>query len=306
MLPESARKNIGRKVDQLVLLAMNQQIPDSLEQTYEASFSFEEVLEKTAIDRQKTAVYAVTAPGEHPIWLKTALGEILCHVKTRPALSPHAPLLLYHHGLAESPYTSTWSHLIPKDNPFPAHYVCVQAPYHNNIFEPFKVGFSSVQHIYQMFAGSLRVIEVVQEQFENEGAAFTTASGMSWGGITSVLYEGLFQSTRATVPMFSSPNLAQVMWDSAERHNRKLSVSRQTIDELFDFTPYYENCETSRIFPVLGEDDLFFRYEAHAPLFQNESLITLPSAHVGAMWRTNEKLRERLLEVLLWAAKNPR
>ena len=287
MLPGSPLKRISQQVDRMVLFAMNRQVPDSLGNNYDAPFSLEEVLAETQIDRRRTAIYSLTAPGEHPVWLKTAGANILCHVKVRPAVAPHAPLLLYHHGFAEIPFSGTWSRLIPKDKPFPAHAVCVQAPYHNSLLEPFNTGFSSVQHIYQMFAGSLRLMELMQTQFESEGAAFTTVSGLSWGGINSMLYESIFQRTRAVIPMFSSPNLAQVLLDAAERYNRMLPVPHEIIDDLFNFTPIYERCEKERIFPILGEDDLFFRYDAHADLFPVETLVTLPGTHVGAMWRTN-------------------
>ncbi|MDX1413801.1 MAG: hypothetical protein R3293_06395 [Candidatus Promineifilaceae bacterium] len=306
MFPGSPMKTISQQVDRLVLFALNWQIPDSFGDNQDASPTIEEVLAETRVNRQKTILYSLTAPGEHPIWLSTSVGEILCHVRVKPAVTSHAPLLLYHHGFAEIPFTATWSRLIPKNEPFPAHSVCIQAPYHNSLLEPFNPGFSSVQHVYQMFAGSLRIMELMQEQFEAEGAAFTMVSGLSWGGITSMLYEGLFQKTAAAIPMFSSPNLAQVLWDAAERYNRTLPVPRETVNDLFDFTPIYERCEQERVFPILGEDDLFFRYDAHAHLFPEEKLVTLPSAHVGAMRRANHQLRRRVLDIMEWAANNPR
>lgn len=306
MLPVSPFKTIGQQVDRLVLYVMNRQIPDSFADNPDTSFSLEEVLAETTVNRRKTTVYSLTAPGEHPVWLNSGVGEILCHVKVRPAVTPHAPLLLYHHGFAERPFTSTWSRLIPKDKAFPAHAVCIQAPYHNNLLEPFSTGFSSVQHIYQMFAGSLRIMALMQEQFESEGASYTVVSGLSWGGITSMLYEGIFQKTRAAVPMLSSPNLAQLLWDAAERYNRSLPVPREIINDLFDFTPVYEHCEKERVFPILGENDLFFRYDAHAHLFPGETLVTLPSSHVGAMYRANQQMRRRVLEIMAWAANHHR
>ena len=306
MFPASIVKTISQHVDRLTLYAIYRQIPDSLDTSYQSALSLEAVLAKTEVNRQKTAVYSLTAPGEHPVWLNSALGEILCHVKTRPAFAPHAPLLLYHHGFAEMPFTSTWSSMIPKNKPFPVHAVCVQAPYHNRLIDPFKSGFSSVHHIFQMFAGSLRIMELLQAQFESEGAAFTVAGGISWGGITSMLYEGIFKRARATIPMFSSPNLAQLFWELAARYNRAMPVPRATVDGLFDFTAYYEGCDKARVFPVLGKDDCFFPYDEHAAIFPEELVVTLPAAHVGAMWRMNVQIRRRVLEVMKWAANNPR
>ena len=139
-----------------------------------------------------------------------------------------------------------------------------------------------------MFAGSLRTIELMQEQFEQENAAFTAVSGLSWGGITSLLYEAVFQRARAVIPLFASPNLAQVFSDAAGLFGRPLPIPRTDLDDLLDFTPYYERCDKDRVFPVLGEDDLFFRFDQHAVVYPPETLVALPSTHVGALWR-NEK-----------------
>ena len=265
----------------------------------------EEIIAQTRVMRQKSYLYDMTAPGEHQVWLETPMGEICCHVRVRVAIRPQAPLLLFHHGFAEVPYTLTWSRILPKKEPLPAHTAAVQAPFHNRIGEAVNTGFTSVAHIYQMFAGSLRLFELLQELFEESGAAYTVASGYSWGGITSLLYEALFASARATVPLFASPNLAQVMAHIVALSGHPLPVSRAMLDEYFDFTPSYNNCEVERVFPVLGQDDQFFELGDHAPIFAPSSVIVVPETHVGA-FMLRQKLRRHLLEVLAWAADHPR
>jgi hypothetical protein len=306
MFSFSVKKRLGQQFDKLVLYTISRRMPGSFDENNVTTVTLEEVLARTQVNRRKTTLYNLVAPGEHAVWLDTPFGEIRCYVKVRPAVRPRAPLLLYHHGFAEIPYTSTWERLIPKSEPFPAHTVAVQAPYHNSLAEPISTGFSSVQHIYQMFAGSLRTMEVVQEQFEQENAAFTAVSGLSWGGITSLLYEGIFQRARAVIPLFASPNLAQVLSDAADLFGRPLPIPRADLNELLDFTPYYERCEKDRIFPVLGEDDLFFRFDQHAVIYPQETLVALSSTHVGAMWRTKKRLQRHLIETLAWAAQHPR
>ena len=306
MFSFSVKKTFGQQVDKLVLYTITRRMPGSFDESYMATVTLEEVLAQTRVNRRKTALYNLVAPGEHAIWLDTPFGEMRSHVKVRPAVRPRAPLLLYHHGFAEIPYTSTWERLIPKSQPFPAHTVAIQAPYHSNLSEPITKGFSSVQHIYQMFAGSLRSMELMQEQFEQENAAFTAVSGLSWGGITSLLYEGLFQRSRVVIPLFASPNLAQVLWDAATLFGRPLPIPRADLDDLLDFTPYYQRCDKDRVFPVLGADDLFFRFDQHAAVYPREALVTLPSTHVGALWRTKKRLQRHIIETVAWAAKHPR
>ena len=300
MLSTTIGKSVTRQLDKWVLYSMNRRVPDSLEKSYHHTPTFETILQATTVNRAKTAEYSLSAPGEHDIWLNTPGGELLCHARVRPAVDPQAPLLLYHHGFNEVPYTNSWRRLFSDTLPTSAHCVCVQAPFHSNWLEPMTRGFASLQSVYQIFAGSLRIMELLQSHFERQGAAYTVLAGVSWGGITSVLYQGVFHQARAVVPMLSSPNLAQVMWDIAELFNRPLSVSRPELQELLDFTPYYECCNAERIFPLLAENDLFFRMEKHSAVFDEETLVTIPESHISAFWRV-EALRQHVGDVLAWA-----
>jgi hypothetical protein len=286
---------VVQQVDKWVLFWMNRSLPDSFEDSYQNAPSFDEVLAGTWVDEAKTAVYALTAPGKHTITLHTPEGERPCYVHVRPAKDPAAPLVLYHHGLNEWPPTGSWQRIFPVSDPFPAHSVCIQAPYHDQWRAPFEHGFVSLQTVYQMFACSLRMMALMQTQFEAEGAPFTIASGVSWGGITSIMYEGLFRQTRAVVPMLSSPNLAQVMWDIAALFDRSIAIPKSQLQELLDFTHYYERCDPSRVFPLVGEYDVFFQLANH---WNGRTLLTtIPHSHISGMWQA-KTLRQHLLNTL--------
>ncbi len=304
MLMNTINKSLAHQLDKFVLYTMNRRLPTSFEDSYQEAADFETVLTNTSINLTKTAVYQLAAPGEHPVWLNTLDGEIKCHVRVQLAVEPDAPLVLYHHGFNELPYTSSWRRifrpLTHHPNPFPAHTVCVQAPFHSNWVDPFKKGFASLQSIYQMFAGSLRIMELTQSIFETHGSDFTVAAGYSWGGITSVLYEGVFKRTRAVVPMLSSPDLAQAMWDIASYFNRPVPIPKSVLGELLDFTPYYERCDSKQIFPLMGKDDLFFRLENHEGVFHERPMITISGGHITAFWKANE-MRQHILNALEWA-----
>lgn len=296
MFSINLRQRVIQQLDKAVLYGLNRRVPASLE-VNAGTVSLEEILAQTTVDQRKTAVYNLTAPGEHPIYLQTPMGEIVCHARVRLAVDSRAPLLLYHHGFNEYPYTKSWQRLLPTAVPLPTHTVCVQAPFHDNWQDPTRKGFASVQSVYQVFAGSLRVMELLQNQFEVEGVAYTVASGVSWGGITSLLYEGLLQRTRAVIPMLSSPNLAQVIWDSAEMFGRPMPMTQEALQRHLDFTPYYNKCAPDKVFPLLGEDDLFFRMEKHANLFAERPLVTIPSGHISSMWHS-APMRDHILTVL--------
>ena len=141
--------------------------------------------------------------------------SILSHVRVRLSPDPAAPLVIFHHGFSELPYYNSWRRIFRQMPAFPLSTVCIQAPFHNHWRDPFREAFRSVRRVYQTFAGSLRLIELVQKQFEANGAAYTVLAGVSWGGVTSMLYAGEFGGVRAVAPMLSSPNLAQVIRDGA-------------------------------------------------------------------------------------------
>lgn len=295
--------SLRQQLDRLVLSVINRRVPDAIEQSVPPP-GLEEVLDATRVDRPKTAVTNVVAPGETVVHLDTAVGEMALRTRTRLHANPGAPVIIYHHGLAEVPYDSSWKRLFPREMPFPAHSVVVQAPFHDQPTTSIETGFSSLQHIYQMFAGSLRLIELMQDAFETSGAAYTVVSGLSWGGITSILYQGLFQRARAVIPMFASPNLAQVLVDISAMFNRPLPVDREQLDAYLDFTPIYERCDKERFFPVLGEYDQFFKYDHHRIVFDDDAM-RLDSAHVGAAAFNRGPLQAHIRETLDWAEAHP-
>ncbi len=295
---------LRQQLDVLILNVFNRRMPESLEDELINAPPLEQVLAETQVNRTKTVLPNLTAPGITPVYLDTALGEIKLKTRVRLHANPDAPVIIYHHGLAEVPFDSTWQRLFPRDMPFAAHMVAVQAPFHDNPISCINTGFSSLHHIYQMFAGSMRMMELMQTEFEQNGAPYTVISGLSWGGITSFLYEGLFQRARAVIPMFSSPNLAQVMADVADMFDRPLPVPREELDRVLDFTPYFDRCDKERFFPVLGEHDMFFRKDAHHPLLTDDTVM-MTSAHVGATAINRVRLQEHIRTVLAWAQDNP-
>jgi hypothetical protein len=290
-------RSVANQLDRWAMQTLNRRLPGSFEESYQDGHSLEEVLAWTSVDLERTNVHQLLAPGEHPIWLKTADGDLRCQARVQPAIDPEAPLLLYHHGFNEVPYTSSWRRIFRQPVPFPSHSVCVQAPFHANWVDPLVKGFASLQSVYQTFAGSLRVMELLQSSFEAQGAAHTIAAGVSWGGITSLLYEGVFQRVTAVIPMLCSPNLAQTMWDIADLFERPVLISQAELGQLFDFTPYYRRCRASKVFPLMAENDLFFRFEKHADVFLDGSLITIPDGHITGYWKS-KRLRQHVLSVL--------
>ena len=58
--------------------------------------------------------------------------------------------------------------------------------------------------------------------------------------------------------------------------------------------------------PVLSVTCSFISETVLIALLMPLFLVTLPLAHVGAMWRQKDAMREHVLNALEWAADNPR
>ena len=272
-----------QKFDESILYQLNLRIPSTLEPSSATYEPFESVLAQTEIDLVETAVSALTTTGEYPIWLNSLGESIETRVSIRRCPNPNAPLIIYHHGLNEYPYTSSWRRIFTglEQN---YHLVCIQAPYHDSFIDPIAKGWATVNRMYQLFSGSLRMIELMKNRFESEGAPETILIGLSWGGMTSMIYEGIFQDMAFIVPMMSSPNLAQVLIDSAKLFKRPVSVPDETIYNLLDFTPYFDTVAHHKVYPLLGEYDGFFRFDSHAGIFDKRPLKTVPRGHLSTIW----------------------
>ena len=296
------KDNFAAGVDRLLMRSFHRRMPASFRELHDERASFDDVLAVTAIDRRRTPADSVYAPGMRTVWLRSGDESILSHVRVRLSPDPTAPLVIFHHGFSEMPWYNSWQRIFRQMPGIPVSTVCIQAPFHNHWREPFREAFRSMRRVYETFAGSIRLIELVQRQFEANGAAWTVVAGVSWGGVTSMLYAGHFGGVRAVAPMLSSPNLAQVLADGAELVGMEMPITRAELDDLLDFTP---RCayDPSRVFPLLGETDVFFRVEKHAPSYATEPVV-VPRAHIFSLYGVRP-LREHLIQVVEWAEANP-
>ncbi|CUS03252.2 protein of unknown function [Candidatus Promineifilum breve] len=294
--------SIAAEIDRWVLRSMHRRMPASFREIGRGEPSFDEVLAETAVDERRTAPDSVYAPGARDVWLRAGDEAIHSRVRVRLSPDPAAPLLIFHHGFSEMPPHNSWQRIFRRPPPFPLSTVFIQAPFHDHWREPFREAFRSVRRVYQTFAGSLRIMELVQRQFEANGAAYTVLAGVSWGGVTSLLYAGQFGGVRAVAPMLSSPNLAQVIRDGAALVGEELPTNAAQLDDLLDFTP---RCgfDASRVFSLLGQTDYFFSPDRHAAGYAIAPVI-IPSAHIFTLYGVRP-LRDHVYGVLEWAEGHP-
>ncbi len=295
----SWRTRLAQELDRLFLATFNQQIPDSFENSYLTAPPLESVYEQTHVRLPLTPTLGRVAAGEYRFWLDTWFGRFPLRLRLLPARRSDAPLLLYHHGICETPYDARARRLLQPTERFDAHIAILQAPFHTHLFEPLRLGMASMHHLYQMLAGSLRMMEMVQEYYEGLGAPYTVAAGTSLGGIVSILYEGMFGRLGAVIPIVASPDMGRVMWDAAHLLGRELHVEQGVFDHYLNFTPYFERCSPAKFYPLLGGADVFFLNPHHATLYHQCQVKVLAEAgHISGSLRL-ESTRQHIIEALI-------
>jgi len=81
-----------------------------------------------------------------------------------------------------------------------------------------------------------------------------------------------------------------------------MPISKPELEALLDFTP---RCtyDPARVFPLLGEMDVFFQVDKHAGHYATEPVI-VPRAHIFSLYGVRP-LREHILRVMNWADGHP-
>lgn len=292
-----SHSSLSRHADVAVLRTLNRYLPLSFDRSYQSAPTLEDVLTNTEVSLPLWPGLGRLASREYRFRLKTVFGRIPVRMRVLPARRPDAPLVIYQHGFNIIPYDGRGRIIFAPHEKLDAHVVLLQFPFHTRIDEPIRKVFASLHHFYVVLAGSVRMMEMVQNHYEALGAPYTVVAGTSLGGISSVLYEALFQRTRAVVPLYSSPNFAQLLWDAGELLHRPVGIPKSLLLSRLDFTPYYREIDQRKVFPLLGEKDLFFRWEHHANIYESCRVASAGNSHISAMVRLTAS-RKHMLRVL--------
>jgi hypothetical protein len=293
----SIRVSLSRHLDHLVQSGFSYRVPEAFEETYRDAPSFDHVLETTQVGFPLVPQMGLLEEREYRFWLHTEVGRIHTRVRVLPARRPDAPLLVYHHGFFEVPYHVRAQAFFRPRAPFDAHIVLLQAPYHRRPLQPLDEGFQNLHHLYQMIAGSVRMMQMVVDHYLALGTPYVVASGMSLGGIIALTYEGFFGRSRAVIPILSSPNFAQLLWDLSRQTKRNVTIPLEDIEARLDFQRYYQHLDLARVFPLMGENDRFFRHGSHSTIFDQSDVTTIRSSHVSGMWHRRET-RDHIIRVM--------
>ena len=290
------RTRIFQAMDHIILKAMEMGLPDSFEASYDRAKPLSEYIKASEVrfgleGRRWEEILTLQQAHDLPVTLCTPLGLLGSRLRLTPARTLSAPIIFCHHGLGQRPFDFVARHFVDPVVAGSAHIISFQAPFHGRARDPIETGFRTLAHLQQMLAGSVVMMERLRRALP---AAPLMTVGLSLGGIIALLYQGHFGGAAAVVPVCASPDLAQVLLDQAARFGRSLSVTPDQVRRKLDYRELCLPPDERRVYPILAEADLFFRYGHHRAVYGDRPVLTLPRhSHISGP-RDRQRIQQHI------------
>ncbi|GIX46251.1 MAG: hypothetical protein KatS3mg131_0462 [Candidatus Tectimicrobiota bacterium] len=246
----------------------------------------------------------LTAAGRHTLVVQSLVGPLSAGFRVRLAAQRSAPVVVYHHGIAEMPYDKSFRGIFRPRHPIAAHLVAVRAPFHRSWRELIP-GLATLGNFLAMCAVALRLGEAVRAALVAAGARGSLVAGTSLGGFLTLLHHLFWGTADAYVPLLAGPDLAHVLLAT---HYRRLLAPHARADHIrsrLDFRQAFLASNPQRVFPLLAryDCDMDYAYQAACYAAAGVPVTTIDRGHLtGAL--AFAALRSHLQRCLqrLWAA----
>ena len=196
---------------------------------------------------------------------------------------PELPVLLYHHGIAEMPYSRTFRCIFRRRERVAAHLIAIRAPFHRSWLEVTR-GMATLSNFLAMCAVSVAVMEALRQALLARGAQRSLLAGSSLGGMVVLLHHLVYGTADSYVPLLAGPDMAHILLATQFRSLVTPSILTQTapLQTLLDFRQAFQRSDTSRVFPLLAQYDLNMLYTHHQACYaaRNMPVATIDRGHI--------------------------
>ena len=226
------------------------------------------------LDAVRLSVPPLSAQNRYRLTADTLAGPLTCRYRVRHGPRPDAPVLIYHHGVAEMPYDKTFRGIFGR-RAIDAHVVALQAPFHQSWLALAK-GLGTLNQFMAMGAVSIAMMEAVRRRFQERGASRCLIAGLSLGGFLALMHHLHIGAADRYVPLLAGPDIAHTMLHTPFRRLLDPAARAQAghLRSLFDFRQAFQACDARRIFPLLARYDLDMPYEHLHPCYQQQQIPT--------------------------------
>lgn len=225
----------------------------------------------------------LTTARHYSLHAQTLVGNLDVGFQIRLGPRPELPVVVYHHGIAEMPYSKSFLGIFRPRLPIEAHLVAVRAPWHRSWFTLFT-GLQRLSNFLAMCAVSVALIEAVRRLLVARGAQSSMVTGSSLGGFVTLLHHLTVGTANRYVPLLAGPDLAHVML--CTQYRRFLAPQTlehaERLQSLLDFRHAFASSDTRRVLPLLARYDLDMPYAHFYPCYAacGVPVVTLQRGHI--------------------------
>jgi hypothetical protein len=215
--------------------------------------------------------------------VQTLVGPVQAGFQVRWGTRPTLPVVIYHHGIAETPYDKSFRGIFRLRGPVDAHLVALRAPFHRSWFEV-KARLTTLAHFLAMCAVSVQLMETLRHLFQSRGACGSLITGTSLGGFITLLHHLTYGNADCYAPLLAGPDMAHVMLASPFRRviTPQAQSHPETLQALLDFRQTFCHSDTRRVFPLLARYDPHILYSHHASCYaaSHVPVVTIGRGHL--------------------------
>ena len=227
------------------------------------------------LDAVRLSAPPLSAQKRYRLSADTLAGPLTCSYRVQHGPRPDAPVLIYHHGIAELPYDRSFRGIFGR-RAIGAHVVALQAPFHDSWLGLGR-GLSTLNQFVAMCAVSIAMMEAVRRRFQEHGASRCLLAGLSLGGFLALMHHLHLGSADRYAPLLAGPDIAHTMLHTPFRRLLDPAAAAQAghLQSLFDCRQAFQTSDARRIFPLLARYDLDMPYERLHPCYQEKQLPTV-------------------------------
>jgi hypothetical protein len=245
----------------------------------------------------------LTFERRYTVAARTLVGEVEAGFRLRLGARPDLPVLLFHHGLGEIPFTHTLRGIFPRRLPVEAHLVAVRAPFHRSHLDCCR-GLATLSRFLAMCAVSIALTEALRLAFVARGARGSVVAGISLGGFVTLLHHLTFGTADRYAPLLAGPDLAHALLSTPCRRFLAGAARAEParLPAGLDFRQRFRAGPThgmQRIFPLLARHDLWMPCAYHQAEYaaRGVPVAMIDRGHMTGSWAF-AGMRAHLLAVL--------
>ncbi len=248
----------------------------------------------------KIEIPQINEEKDYELKATTLAGELNPAFRLAQWLGEAYPVLIYHHGAAETPFDYGFKRIFPyRKEKIPANLFLVRAPFHRTM-KDFQSGIRTLSNVAAMLAVSVVLIEKLVQYSKQTGVKRMVVAGTSLGGFITNLHHIHFNSADAYTPLLAGVAMEDAYLNSvySRATDPKAKENPEAIRKVLNFEAGFAAGDNSNVFPLLAVHDRLIRFELQKASYGDLPVEEIAKGHTtGALAYKN--LKEHVLKHLV-------